>query len=289
MKTKAFAKINLNLHIHPKKIDDQFTPLTLINHQINIYDTLEFINQSKKIELICCPKNILPQNEDNLVYQAALKLKEFAQNPSLGVKIILTKNIPITAGMAGGSSDAAATLKSLTKLWHLKISQLKLLEIASSLGKDVPYFLSSNLCKLTRYGDVPQKLKLKLPRLYLVIVYPNNSQKPSTGWMFQHLDFSLVNKNVSKSTLLLKAIKSGHKNEILDNLHNDFETIVFKYFPETQKIVDDLLLQGAQKTLLSGSGLGIIGFFKSQSLATPAYINLKKSYPKIFLTSSRAH
>jgi 4-diphosphocytidyl-2C-methyl-D-erythritol kinase len=83
--------------------------------------------------------------------------------------------------------------------------------------------------------------------------------------MFQHLDFSLTGKNINKSSLLLSAIESKNKNEILQNLHNDFETIVFNYFPETQKIVDDLISQKADTTLLSGSGLGIIGFFKTKS------------------------
>lgn len=286
MKLKSFAKINLNLHIHPKKPADQFTPLTLVNYQINIFDELEFINQNETIELICYPKNIIPQDQSNLVFQAAAKLKEFSQNPKLGVKIILKKNIPITAGMAGGSSNAATTLKSLIKLWHLKISRQKLQEIASNLGKDVPYFLSTPLCQLTGFGDIPHSLKFKLPKFYLVIVYPESSQKPSTGWMFQHLDFSQTGKNISQEKLLLAAIKNKNKKAILQNLHNDFETIVFNYFPETQKIVDDLISQKADTTLLSGSGLGIIGFFQNQKSANLAYQSLQKKYSKIFLTST---
>ncbi len=286
MKVKAFAKINLNLHIHPKKTGDQFTPLTLINHQINIFDELEFINQKNKIELICYPKNILPSGESNLVFQVALKLKEFSKNPKLGIKIILHKNIPITAGLAGGSSDAAATLKVLIKLWHLKISRQKLFEIARNLGKDVPYFLSSNLCYLTGYGDIPHKLKVKLPKIWLIIVYPNIEQKPSTGWMFQHLDFSLTGKSIYKEKLLLTAIKTKNQKNILDNLHNDFETMVFNCFPETQEIVNGLIAQKANTTLLSGSGLGIIGFFQAKTTAQKAYLSLKKNYSKIFLTST---
>ncbi len=284
MKVKSFAKINLNLHIHPKKAGDQFTPLTLINHQINIFDKLEFSDQPKKIEFICFPKNLIPEDKTNLVFRAALKLKEFANNPHLGVKIILRKNIPVTAGMAGGSSNAAVTLKTLIKLWHLKINHQKLLEIASSLGKDVPYFLSTKLCRLTGYGHIPHPLKFKLPKFYLVVIYPNHSQKPSTGWMFQHLDFSLTGKNLNKSNLLLSAIKSKNKNQILANLHNDFETIIFNCFPETQKIVNDLLSQQAAATLLSGSGLGIIGFFNHKTTAQTAYKILKNQYSKIFFT-----
>jgi 4-diphosphocytidyl-2-C-methyl-D-erythritol kinase len=286
MKTKAFAKINLNLHIHPKKNGDQFTPLTLINYQINISDQLEFINQKNKIELICYPENTLPSDESNLIFQAAIKLKEFSKNQKLGVRIILHKNIPITAGMAGGSSDAATTLKALIKLWQIKIPRQKLIKIASSLGKDIPYFFSSSLCYLTGYGDRPHRLSIKPPKFYLVIVYPNNSQKPSTGWMFQHLNFSQTGKKLYKSNLLLSAIKSKNKNKILQNLHNDFETIVFKCFSETREIVNDLINQQANATLLSGSGLGIIGFFKTKSLAQKAFTNLKTKYQKIFLTST---
>lgn len=286
MKAKSFAKINLNLHIHPKKEGDKLTPLTLINHQINIYDELEFSNQPNKIELTCYPKNILSNDESNLVFQAAVKLKEFSQNPKLGVKIILNKSIPVAAGMAGGSSNAAATLKSLIKLWRLKINRQKLLEIAFNLGQDVPYFFSTNLCRLTGFGQIPHPIKFKLPKFYLVIIYPNYSQKPSTGWMFQHLDFSLTGKNISKLKNLLSAIKSKNINEIFQNLHNDFETIVFNCFPETQKIVDDLINQKANTTLLSGSGLGIIGFFKTKTSAQKAYLSLKNNYSKIFLTST---
>ncbi len=286
MKIKAFAKINLNLHIHPKKVSDQFTPLTLINCQINIFDKLEFINQKDKIELICYPQNILLSDESNLIFQAASKLKEFSKNPKLGAKIILHKNIPITAGMAGGSSDAAATLKALIKLWHLKISHQELFKISRNLGKDVPYFLSTKLCRLTGYGDIPHPIKFTPQKFYLVVIYPNTEQKPSTGWMFQHLDFSLTGKNTSKEKNLLSAIKNKNKEKILQNLHNDFETIVFNYFPETQKIVYDLLFQKADTTLLSGSGLGIIGFFKNKPLAQKAFIKLKTKYKKIFLTST---
>ena len=286
MKVKSFAKINLNLHIHPKKFGDKFTPLTLVNYQINIFDELELINQTERIELSCFPKNILPSDENNLIFQAAQKLKEFSQNSKLGVRIILKKNIPVTAGMAGGSSNAAATLKSLVELWHIKISHQKLQEIASSLGKDVPYFLSAKLCRLTGYGNIPHPIKFSLPKFYLVVVYPNTEQKPSTSWMFQHLNFSLTDKNILKEKSLLSAIKNKNKMDILKNLHNDFETIVFSYFPETQKIVDDLIFQKASKTLLSGSGLGIIGFFKTKKSAQRAFINLKTKYQKIFLTST---
>lgn len=287
MRTKSFAKINLNLHVHQKKEGGCLTPLTLINNQINIYDSLEFISQNNNIELKCYPKNILPNNNRNVVYQSALKLKKYSQNHSLGVKIFLTKKIPITAGMAGGSSNAATTLKCLVRLWRLKISKPKLHEIAFSLGQDIPYFFSSCLCLLTGYGHITHKQNIKLPRFYLVIIYPNHDQKPSTSWMFQHLDFSQVNKNTYKSDYLLQAIKKGDKNEILNNLHNDFETIVFKYFPETQKIVQSLIFYNASKTLLSGSGLGVIGFFKTKNQAKIAFNNLKSIYPKSYLTQTK--
>jgi len=104
--------------------------------------------------------------------------------------------------------------------------------------------------------------------------------------MFQHLDYSLVGKNIYKTDQLLRAIKDRDKDKILNNIHNDFETIVFKYFPETQKIVKSLISHNAYKTLLSGSGLGIIGFFKTQKQAKIVYDALKPIYSKIYLTQT---
>lgn len=286
IKKKAFAKINLNTHIFPRKNGEVFTPVESVKCQIALNEELVFVNQKDKIELFCDHKNDLPNLEDNIIYKAALLVKEKANDSSLGVRIKLKKNIPITAGLAGGSSDAGSTIWALVELWKLKFTKKDLFDIADSLGKDVPYFLEGGLCRLTGYDNLAEKVDLKLPVFYLVIVYPNIEQKPSTGWMYQNLDFSKVGKNLKKINLLIDVIKNKDRDKILENLHNDFETLAFLAFPETQKIRSDLYDSKADKVIMSGAGLGMIGFFKDNKMAKKAFINLSKIYKKIYLTKT---
>lgn len=286
IKINAFAKININLHILPKKEGDQFTPLILVNNEIKLHDQLSLTNQKNNIEVKCNPQNDMPPAEDNIIYKTAKIIKEIVGNQNLGVKFFLKKSIPITAGLGGGSSDAAAAINGLKKIWKLKLTNKQIFDIADQMGKDVPYFLKGGLCKLTGFGDIATNLNIKLPQFYLVIVYPNKSQKPSTKWMFQNLDFSVVGKNVSKIPLLINAIKTKNKDKILKNLHNDFEPLVFSTFPEVQKITTDLSKIGASRSLLAGSGLGIVGFFKTYQTSKNAYNHLSKKYSKIFLTKT---
>ena len=283
----AHAKINLNLHILPRSPSGEYTPLSLINHQIGIFDRLTYIKQKRDIDLEYLIPGDLPPKDDNLVYRAAELLKKTTGNSELGARIILEKNIPITAGLAGGSTDAANTIVNLVKLWDLKLSKQQIFEIANSLGKDVPYFLIGGLCQLSEFGNVVSKINMKFPHFDLLIVYPNDSNKPSTKWMFQHLDFSLLGKNLFKVDQLLDGIKNGNKDQILANLHNDFEPLAFNSFPEIKKIISDLEGSDSDATSMAGAGLTIIGYFKSLEKCQAAFHRLSEKYSKIFLTETK--
>lgn len=286
IRKRAFAKINLNTHLFPRKNEEAFTPVESVKYQIALNDELVFVNQKEKIELFCGQDNDLPNLEENIIYRAALLVKEKANNTSLGVRIELKKNIPVTAGLAGGSSDAGSTILALVDLWKLKFTQKDLFDIADSLGKDVPYFLEGGLCRLTGYDNLVEKIDLKLPVFYLVIVYPNVEQKPSTRWMYQNLDFSKTGKEIEKLDKLIEAVRNSDENRILENLQNDFETLAFLVFSETKKIKKDLYSNNADKVIMSGAGLGMIGFFKLRNQAKKAFIDLSKNYKKIYLTKT---
>ena len=144
IKEKAWAKLNLNLHLIPKRLKNDLYPVRFINCQINLFDELSFETIKKKIEGIA---------EDNLIYQAAILLKKLVRNQDLGARIYLKKNIPIKAGLAGGSSDAAAAIKGLAKLWKIKLSQSQLNYLADKLGKDVHYCLQGGLCQIEGDGS----------------------------------------------------------------------------------------------------------------------------------------
>ena len=138
---KSPAKINLHLEIIGKR-DDGYHELSMIMQNIDLSDYIELENnQEGHIELNSDCQD-LSLNNDNLIVKAANKLKEISSNKKLGAKIFLRKNIPIGAGLAGGSSNAAATLVGLNKLWNLKLDYETVLSLSSSLGSDVPFFLN---------------------------------------------------------------------------------------------------------------------------------------------------
>ena len=281
IKVKSFAKLNLGLHIIPKKTLNGFFPIHFINCQINICDEILFENA---IEIIFkCNDLKDPKGSSNLIIKAFYLLRNYSKNNKFGAKIILNKKIPITSGFGGGSSNAAITLKALSKLWNLKISNKKYFEFADKLGRDVFYNLIGGLCEVKGDGNIVKKLNFNLPRLWLVIIIPNQV-KSSTEYMYKNIDLEKVGENMDKITKLKTAIKNKNIEEIFKNLHNDFEFSVEKLFPIVVKIKDDLLLNNAKKTLLAGSGLSVVGFYKSKIDAKKAYDKLKNVYNNILLT-----
>ena len=179
MKVKAYAKLNLNLHLLPKKMASGLYPVKFINCQINLFDILE-IKKGKEF----------PLEEDNLIHKAAKLL-------GVGAEVKLQKNIPMLGGLAGGSSDGAETLKALIKLYKLKVNDTQLNKYADKLGKDVCYCIKGGLCEVGGDGTKIKKLSYKLPRLYLTIIYPKDI-KPSTGFMYQSLDKNKLGLNLDK-------------------------------------------------------------------------------------------
>jgi len=268
---KASAKLNLNLHLLPKKLDNNFYPVRFINCQIDLSDDLSFQKIKNKIVLITDDKE-LPLGMDNLIYKTAHLFKKLIGNNELGVKINLKKRIPIKAGFGGGSSDAAATIKGLEKLWEKKLNDSQKKYLASKLGKDVFYFLKEGLCQVSDDGSLVNKLAYKIPNLYLIIIIPK-IKKPSTGWMYNNLNLKSIGRNLKKINVLEKAIIKQDKEEILSSLFNDFEDTVIKLFPIVKEIKNDMIKAGAINTLLAGSGLSMTGFFTEKIKMSSALKN----------------
>ena len=281
IKAKSFAKLNLGLHIIPKKMKNRHYPVNFINCQINIYDEISYECANKII--FKCNNLKIPTDDSNLIIKTANLLKDFSNKKNLGVKIILNKKIPITGGFSGGSSNAATKLKCLSKLWNIEISNKKSFKLASFLGRDVFYNLVGGLCEIKGDGNIVKKLQFSLPILWLVIIIPNQI-KPSTKYMYENVDIKKIGRNLNKIVKLKNAINSKNVDKILNNLHNDFEYSVEKLFPVVLKEKNDLILNNAKKTLLAGSGLSVVGFFKSKIAAKAAYKNLKKVYNNTLLT-----
>lgn len=285
IKLKAYAKINLNLHLLPNKFKSGLYPVKYINTQINLFDEILIEKTKNNIDLKYKNQQ-LPKKEENLIYKAAILIKKEAKNENLGAKIKLIKNIPLRGGFGGGSSDAASTTLSLIKLWNLNFTQKQILKITDKLGKDVFYFLKGGVCEVLKDGTLVKKIKNKAPKIWLVLISPKN-KKPSTEYMFKNLNSNLIGKQKYKFNELKKAFLKNNVKNIIKNLHNDFETFAIKKYPEILKIKDDFKKYGAENSLMTGAGLYIVGYFRNKKTATVAYNKLKDRYKSAILTHTK--
>lgn len=274
----AYAKLDLAIHITPKKKDDGYYPVHYIDCQIDLADWLFFEKQKREVELICSNPAV-PKGEGNFVNMAASALKKIAGQKNLGAKITLFKNIPIKAGFGGGSSDGAATLLGLSKLWKVKVSKNQIRELARLLGKDFYYSVWGGLSEVVgegkNYKIVP--IKSRMADFWLLVVVPEE-EKPSTGWVYDHLKRDSLGKNSDKIKKLKKAFLKRDKMGILKNLNNDFENSVSSYYPVVCDIKDSLAKVGACASIMAGSGLSVVGFFESKEEVEAGKEKLKGKY-----------
>lgn len=282
---KAYAKLNLNLHILPHKMINSFYEVRFINTELDLHDDLSFDTIPHEIRIISDNKE-LPEMHHNLIYKAGILIKELVkalpagrQGKNLGARVILDKKIPIKAGFGGGSSDAAAAIKGFSKLWDINLDKNKRFQLASRLGCDVHYSLVGGLCEIKGDGSEVYQLKESSPVYWLIIITPQE-KKPSTEWMYKNLDLQKIGKNLNKFNNFIH-------NKTLNNLHNDFEFSVFHFFPGVLKIKKDLEKNGAKKALLAGSGLSMVGFYETQNARDKAFKSLSKIYNNIISTKTR--
>lgn len=245
---KAFAKINWAISVL-KKRDDGYHDIISLMQAIDLHDTLIF-KSSQKIEI---ETDLLIKKENNLVYKAIKALQNYT-GIKKGVTVILKKEIPLGAGLGGGSSDAATTLKALNELWQLNLDIKTLHEIGASIGSDIPFFFYLPICIVEGRGDVVKPLKIS-KSYTLLLVKPDFSI--STEWAYKTLDlkteltteYEKINNNIWQ---LYNHLYSGD----VDNFYlwNDLEKSVLEKYPEIDKIKRKLIEAGAKSSLLSGSG-----------------------------------
>lgn len=262
---KAPAKINLGLQVLSKR-PDGFHDINTVFVRTSLCDELHFY-EDNSISLECEPDLGIRPTE-NLVYRAAVLLKDYATNQNLfknsqketqtGAKIRVRKHIPSGAGLGGGSSDAAATLLALKELWQIDISQYELHTLAGMLGSDVPFFLKDQAAVGLGRGEKLEYFDYVIP-YYLLIVYPNIHV--NTGEAYSALAKTHVPARPRDFKKVL--MESFLQPEVLkENITNDFEEVVFKKHPGIAEIKERLYKSGAVFALMSGSGSSVYGLFK---------------------------
>ena len=239
---------------------DGYHELDTVFQMISLHDTITFAATDGEVVLSCDDRS-LPTGPNNLVYRAAEVLqKRFASRT--GARIRLEKRIPAEAGLGGGASDAAVTLLALAYLWELAANRNDLLDVASSLGTDVPFFLFGGTAHGTGIGnkiiplpDVDEKFGL--------IIKPKANI--STARAYQSLNSGSLTSTEAKTIL-----SSSQPDEIFGSvyseaLENDFERVVFEHAPEIERAKVSLMNAGADAALLAGSGSAVFGVFDSET------------------------
>lgn len=256
------AKLNLSLNLIPPRDSNGFFRVLFLNTAVTLYDTVR-ISRTEEKRIRIDETEI--EHSENIARKAArLMLDRF--DPPSGVSITIEKNIPLRAGLGGGSADAAAVINGMDTLFGLEMEPSEKLEIARRLGMDVCYCVIGGLCRVEGKGDRVQSTGFTLPALDLLVATPAE-RKPSTGWAYSLIDDRYTGLALEKFDLLLDAVSRSDKRGISFNLHNDFERPVSARYPWLGDIADAMKQHGAIKTLLAGSGLSLIGVFETRDEA----------------------
>ncbi|BAH80643.1 4-(cytidine 5'-diphospho)-2-C-methyl-D-erythritol kinase [Streptococcus dysgalactiae] len=265
---RAPAKINLGLDIQGKR-SDGYHDLSMVMVSIDLCDyvTVDHLDEDRIVFSSNCPK--MPTNHNNDVYKAAQLMKDRFQIKT-GVSLFLEKRIPVCAGMGGGSSDAAATIRALNQLWHLDLSQKDMIEIGMQIGSDVPYCLVAGCAQVTGKGEVVSQLAGQLSS-WVVLVKPEFGI--STRTVFPDINCDTISR-VSIANLVA-AIEAGDYNGILAEMGNSLEGISIAKRPFIQKIKDKMMQSGADIALMTGSGPTVFALCQTEKQANRVVNSLK--------------
>ncbi len=279
---RAHAKINLALAVLGRRADG-YHEIETILQSIDLHDQLEF-QEAGRLELDCPDLPSVPA-EDNLVWRAATLLAE-AGRVSAGAKITLRKHIPTGSGLGGGSSDAAAALLGLSRLWGLDMPREELERLASRLGSDVPFFLEGGTALGTGRGEEITPLT-DHRTAHLLVIYPG--VQISTADAYRSLNLKLTSgESAHKIRSFRSRLQSGE--DCTAGIFNDFETSILPAHPAVREAKDFLLAAGADNALLSGSGSSVFGFFLDEESALAASGKARRGTWRVFpaKTLSRA-
>ena len=272
----APAKVNMALDIVGRR-GVGYHEMCMLNHSTGLQDVLTFSRADEII--LTCSDPAVPVGENNLVYKAALALKQVG-NVKTGAAIHIEKHIPMQAGLAGGSADCAAALRGLNRLWQLDLPMTTLQTIGGKLGADVPYCLVNGTALVTGFGDGIKPLP-PLPAFPILILKPDVDISTPLGFKMTDEWRNLLHPKVLEAA---EKISENHWQDALTHLGNSFEMPIFDQWPEILKIKNEMIKTGAFYTTMSGSGSTLVSYYEDQSVAENACRILKEKGYRVFLT-----
>ncbi len=253
-RTKAYAKINLGLDV-VKRLPNGYHQVKMIMQSIGLWDVLTFRRTPEGIHITSDSQG-LPLDENNLIYKAAALMLE-KHGISSGVHIHLEKNIPLSAGMAGGSTDAAAAIKGICRLFDLDLPLGQLMEYGVSIGADVPYCLMGGTALAEGIGEKLTALT-PLPDCLILVTTPEISV--STKYVYEHLDAQSLTAHPDTDGMA-EAIRAGDLIGVISRMENVLETVTVPAYPIIDTIKKRMRSLGAAGSLMSGSGPTVFGIF----------------------------
>jgi len=283
LRLKALAKINLGLDVLRRR-EDGYHEVKMIMQTISLHDQIHLRKIEGEEIRICTNLYYLPNNENNLAYKAAKLLKdEFGL--SGGVSINLKKVIPVAAGMAGGSSDAAAVLFGMNKMYGLKLSMQELMDRGVKLGADVPYCIMRGTALAEGIGERLTKLP-PMPKCHILIAKPPINV--STKFVYENLHANdLKPEDHPAVDAQIEALKEGNLEKLTANMGNVLERVTVPEYPVINEIKQIMMNCGALGAMMSGSGPTVFGIFRTYAQAKEAYQTIEKSglSKQIYLTT----
>lgn len=279
-RVKAHAKINLGLDV-VRRLPDGYHQVKMVMQSVGLRDELTFEEAGSGITITADTAE-LPTGEDNLIHKAArLMLDKYGI--SSGLRVHLRKNIPIAAGMAGGSTDAAAVMKGINHIFHLGLTPAQLMEDGLSIGADVPYCILGGTALAEGIGENLTPLP-PMPPCHILIDKPDISV--STKYVYTHLDAQGI-RNHPDIDGMTEAIRAGSLPGITERMENVLETVTVPAHPVIDTIKQQMMRLGAAGSLMSGSGPTVFGIFRDMAQAQTALERLLRENPshQVFLTT----
>lgn len=276
---RSYAKINLTLDVLGKR-PDGYHDVEMIMQTVSLHDIV-VVDKTDSGITISTNLVYLPTNEKNIAYKAALAFFEYTGTNG-GCDISMTKNIPVAAGLAGGSGNAAAVLCALDRLYNTNLPLDTLKDIGATLGADVPYCFSGGTALATGIGEILTPLP-PVPKCTILMVKPSISV--STGTVYEAIDSAEILKHPDTDAMI-SAIKSGDISAIADNLSNVMGTVTENIHPIVRGIRRKMILNGALGAVMSGSGPTVFGIFPDYDTAKKSHDSFYYQFKEVYLVST---
>lgn len=277
MKEKAYAKINIALDVIGKR-EDNYHILKMIMQNIDLYDEITMSKIQSGI-IIKCNKPFVPTDSRNLAYKAA---EAFMKKYDIkeGVFIKIKKNIPVSAGLAGGSTDCAAVLKLMNKIFNINASQDELMILGEELGADVPYCINGGTALCEGIGEKITPLK-PFKNYIVLLVKPPFAVSTKEVYKEFEIDKAKIHPRTEE---IISAMNKGDINYVSNNMKNLLENVTLRKHKEISDIKWFMKKKGALGAMMSGSGPSVFGFFDDMLKVQKCYDEMKKQYRDVFIT-----